>query len=336
MTRLPSQASALLPTARCEPRYCVQESFGPHLIKLDVRQESGRHTQVFSELTQHLGLGDYATWDENQRAAWLRLELESPRPLIPSAWSPCEEVQEVLDTFAVIAETPLEALGCYVISMARSASDVLAVQLLLKITGCSLTIPVSPLFETLDDLDNAPEIVSSLLTCENYRQRVADGMVVMIGYSDSAKDAGMLTAGWAQYRAQEALLEVAAKNDIPLQLFHGRGGTIGRGGAPAHQALLSQPPGSLKQGLRVTEQGEMIRTKLGLKPLAINTFGQYASAILQANLMPPPAPEQSWRELMDMLGENACSHYRGWVREEPNFVPYFRQATPEQELANLP
>jgi len=161
-------------------------------------------------------------------------------------------------------------------------------------------------------------------------------MIVMIGYSDSAKDAGMLTAGWAQYRAQEALLEVAAKNNIPLQLFHGRGGTIGRGGAPAHQALLSQPPGSLKQGLRVTEQGEMIRTKLGLKPLAINTFGQYASAILQANLMPPPAPEQSWRELMDMLGESACSHYRGWVREEPNFVPYFRQATPEQELANLP
>ena len=311
-------------------------SFGPHLIKLDIRQESGRHTQVFSELTQYLGLGDYATWDENQRAAWLRLELESPRPLIPSAWSPCEEAQEVLDTFAVIAETPLEALGCYVISMARSASDVLAVQLLLKITGCSLSIPVSPLFETLDDLDNAPEIVSSLLTCENYRQRVADGMIVMIGYSDSAKDAGMLTAGWAQYRAQEALLEVAAKNNIPLQLFHGRGGTIGRGGAPAHQALLSQPPGSLKQGLRVTEQGEMIRTKLGLKPLAINTFGQYASAILQANLMPPPAPEQSWRELMDMLGESACSHYRGWVREEPNFVPYFRQATPEQELANLP
>ena len=311
-------------------------SFGPHLIKLDIRQESGRHTQVLSELTQALALGDYAQWDETQRLRWLRTELNSPRPLIPAHWTPSADVKEVLDTFDVIAQTPLDALGCYVISMARSASDVLAVQLLLKTTGCSLDIPVAPLFETLDDLDNAPSIMTTLLACDDYRRRVADHLVIMIGYSDSAKDAGMLTAGWAQYRAQEALLQVCHAHGVHLLLFHGRGGTVGRGGAPAHQALLSQPPGSLEYGLRVTEQGEMIRTKLGLTPLAMNTFGQYASAILQANLLPPPAPDGAWRGLMDRLASDACTHYRNWIREEPNFVPYFRQATPEQELASLP
>lgn len=311
-------------------------SFGPHLIKLDIRQESGRHAQVLSELTQALCVGNYADWSETERVNWLRNELNSPRPLIPSQWEPSADVKEVLDTFYVIAQTPLDALGCYVISMARSASDVLAVQLLLKTTGCSLSIPVSPLFETLDDLDNAPAIMTSLLECEDYKRRIGNRLVIMIGYSDSAKDAGMLTAGWAQYRAQEALLTICEAQGVNLQLFHGRGGTIGRGGAPAHQALLSQPPGSLQHGLRVTEQGEMIRTKLGLTPLAINTFGQYASAILQANLLPPPAPDGAWRGLMDRLAADACDHYRGWIREEPNFVPYFRQATPEQELASLP
>ena len=161
-------------------------------------------------------------------------------------------------------------------------------------------------------------------------------MVVMIGYSDSAKDAGMLSAGWAQYRAQEALLKICSAHAVKLQLFHGRGGTIGRGGAPAHQALLSQPPGSLEQGLRVTEQGEMIRVKLGLKPLAVNTLGQYTSAILRGNLTPPPVPKTAWRELMTELADNACADYRSWVRGNPHFVEYFRQATPEPELASLP
>lgn len=146
----------------------------------------------------------------------------------------------------------------------------------------------------------------------------------------------MLAAGWAQYQAQETLLECCERHGVALTLFHGRGGTIGRGGAPAHQALLSQPPGSLAQGLRVTEQGEMIRTKLGMTALAVNTLGQYASAILQANLLPPPEPTSEWRELMGELASRSCEIYRRWVREDPQFVPYFRQATPEQELASLP
>ena len=310
--------------------------FGPHLITLDIRQESGRHAAVLGELTAYLGLGNYLDWDEPKRVAWLREELGNRRPLIPDHWQPSAEVHEVLDTFKVIADTPRAALGCYVISMASSASDVLAVQLLLKATGGPVDLPVAPLFETLDDLDRSSSVIKSLLEQPDYQARINHHLTVMIGYSDSAKDAGMLAAGWAQYRAQESLLAVCDEYDVALQLFHGRGGTIGRGGAPAHQALLSQPPGSLEHGLRVTEQGEMIRTKLGLMPLAVNTLGQYASAILQANLLPPPSPKASWRELMNTLASTSCAGYRRWVRDEPNFVAYFRQATPEQELASLP
>ena len=312
------------------------DSFGAHLVTLDVRQESTRHSDVIGEITTALGLGNYSEWSETDKQDFLKAEITNPRPLLPLNFAASEPCQEVLDTFRVIAETPREALGCYVISMASEPSDVLAVQLLLKATGGPLDLPVSPLFETLDDLDGAPSTLDALLSDAAFRERTGHSMVVMIGYSDSAKDAGMLSAGWAQYRAQEALLNVCQSHGVSLQLFHGRGGTIGRGGAPAHQALLSQPPGSLEQGLRVTEQGEMIRVKLGLKPLAINTLGQYTSAILRGNLTPPPVPKPEWRELMNELAEQACTDYRSWVRGNPNFVEYFRQATPEPELASLP
>jgi phosphoenolpyruvate carboxylase len=311
-------------------------TFGAHLVTLDVRQESTRHSDVIGEITLALGLGDYRDWSEADKLAFLQNEIKEARPLIPIGFACSPPCQEVLDTFNVIAKAPREALGCYVISMASDASDVLAVQLLLKATGGPLDLPVSPLFETLDDLDGAPKTIAALLKDDDYVNRIDHSLVVMIGYSDSAKDAGMLTAGWAQYRAQEQLLEVCERHNVKLQLFHGRGGTIGRGGAPAHQALLSQPPGSLQQGLRVTEQGEMIRVKLGLEPLAVNTLGQYTSAILRANLTPPPVPTPQWRSLMDALAESACNGYRNWVREHPNFVTYFRQATPEPELASLP
>ena len=312
------------------------ETFGSHLVTLDVRQESTRHSDVIGEITEALGLGDYRSWSELEKQTFLEAEITNARPLLPINFNPSEPCLEVLDTFRVIADAPREALGCYVISMASQPSDVLAIQLLLKATGGPLDLPVSPLFETLDDLDGAPATIDALLNNASFKERANSSMVVMIGYSDSAKDAGMLSAGWAQYRAQEALLKICSAHAVKLQLFHGRGGTIGRGGAPAHQALLSQPPGSLEQGLRVTEQGEMIRVKLGLKPLAVNTLGQYTSAILRGNLTPPPVPKTAWRELMTELADNACADYRSWVRGNPHFVEYFRQATPEPELASLP
>jgi phosphoenolpyruvate carboxylase len=310
--------------------------FGVHLVRHDVRQDSARHTQALSELTTWLGLGDYAAWDEEARRAFLLRELASRRPLVPHHWQPSAEVQEVLDTCAVVASQPPQALGAYVISMARQASDVLAVHLLLKEAGCSHSLPVAPLFETLDDLSRAREVVAELLRDSWYRGHIEGRLMVMIGYSDSAKDAGVLAAAWAQYRAQEELLQTCGDFDTRLTLFHGRGGTIGRGGAPAGEALLSQPPGSLKNGLRVTEQGEMIRAKLGWSSMAVKTLALYTGAICRANLLTPPAPRAQWRELMSALAADSCEAYRAVVREEADFVPYFRHATPEQELAKLP
>ncbi len=312
------------------------QCFGVHLVRHDIRQDSARHTTVLSEITSYLGLGDYAEWDEPARQAFLLQELGNRRPLLPSNWQPGDEVQEVLDTCAVIArQTPL-ALGAYVISMARQPSDVLAVHLLLKEAGCPFDLPVSPLFETLDDLERSRQVIESLLQNPWYHQHIDGHLMVMIGYSDSAKDAGVLAASWAQYTAQEELLSCCADHGVELTLFHGRGGTIGRGGAPAREALLSQPPGSLRNGLRVTEQGEMIRTKLGLTSLAVKTLALYTDAILKANLQTPPVPKLQWRTMMDDLATASCAAYRAVVRDEPDFVTYFRHATPEQELGKLP
>ncbi|AIK17058.1 phosphoenolpyruvate carboxylase [Glaesserella parasuis] len=310
--------------------------FGLGLSRLDIRQESTRHEMAIAEITRYIGLGDYSQWTEDDKQAFLVRELSSRRPLVPTNWTPSPETKEILDTCKVVAEQPEGVISAYVISMAREASDVLAVHLLLKEAGCKTTIPVSPLFETLDDLDHCEKVMTDLFNIGWYRGVINDKQMVMIGYSDSAKDAGMLAASWAQYRAQEALVNLSEKYNVELTLFHGRGGTIGRGGAPAHAALLSQPPRSLKNGLRVTEQGEMIRFKLGLPAVAVSSLDLYASAILEANLCPPPEPKQEWRDVMDKGSEISCDIYRGIVRGEPDFVPYFRAATPEQELSKLP
>ncbi|WP_409421788.1 phosphoenolpyruvate carboxylase [Pseudaeromonas sp. ZJS20] len=310
--------------------------FGINLSKLDIRQDGERHGLVLSELTRYLGLGDYNQWGEEDKQAFLLNELNSRRPLLPRDWQPSEESQEVLDTCRVIAEVDPDAFGIYIISMARQPSDVLAVQLLLKECGVSFRMPVAPLFETQNDLQNAAAVMNRLLSVDWYRGYIQGQQYVMIGYSDSAKDAGMIAANWAQYRAMEALVDIAEREGLKLNLFHGRGGTVGRGGGPAHQAILSQPPGSLKGGFRVTEQGEMIRFKFGLARVAITSLKLYTSAVLEANLLPPAKPKQAWCDLMEQLAQVSCDHYRSVIRDEPDFVPYFRASTPEMELGKLP
>lgn len=310
--------------------------FGLSLSRLDIRQESTKHSDAIAEITRYIGLGDYSQWTEDDKQAFLIRELSSRRPLLPQNWTPSKETQEILDTCKVISEQKEGIISCYIISMARTASDVLAVHLLLKECGLPYHLPVVPLFETLDDLEASETVMRQLFNIGWYRGVINNKQMVMIGYSDSAKDAGMMAASWAQYRAQEQLVNLCDELGIELTLFHGRGGTIGRGGAPAHAALLSQPPRSLKNGLRATEQGEMIRFKLGLPAIAVGCLELYASAILEANLLPPPEPKSSWREVMDELAVISCKIYRGIVRENKDFVPYFRSATPEQELSKLP
>lgn len=309
--------------------------FGISLVKLDIRQHSERHEGAVAEITKALNMGDFSAWNEQERQQFLITELQNPRPLLPKkVWS--EDTQEVLDTYAMIAQQPSELFGIYIISMASQVSDILTVNLLMNAANVSWKMPIAPLFETLDDLNNAPTVMAELFTIDSYKEYCEKAHYVMIGYSDSAKDAGVLAATWGQYQSQEKLVEVFVEQNIELKLFHGRGGTIGRGGGPAHDAIASQPPGTLDGGLRVTEQGETIRHKFGLPNLATRSLHLYASAILECLVTPPPAPKDEWRQLIEEMAQDSCDIYRSYVQTNENFVKYFRQTTPEQELASLP
>ena len=309
--------------------------FGLTLMRLDIRQESTRHADVFNAITEYLQLGSYNDWPEAQKQEFLLAELQSRRPLIPADFPASDEVAEVLRTFRVLAQQPATALGAYIISMATHPSDVLAVRLLQKEAGCRQPQRIVPLFETLDDLEGAADTLDQLLSVDWYKQDINGRHEVMIGYSDSAKDAGFFAASWAQFRTQEALSAVCERHGVHLTLFHGRGGSASRGGGPAREALLSQPPGTIKGSVRVTEQGEMIQFKFGLQDIAQENIELYACGCLEATLAPPPAPKQAWRTMMQALADESVKQYRRIVHEDARFVPYFRTVTPEQELRRL-
>ena len=327
--------------------------FGLTLTRLDIRQESDRHSQVDAELCEFYQLGDYLSWDETQKQEFLLKELHSKRPLLPPQagacdlskvkeldaeeefWQPTDDCNEVLKTMQVIAAQGDEGVGNYIISMASEPSDILSVALLLKAAGVERRLPIVPLFETLDDLQFAAERMDKLFALPWYKKYCGLNQQVMIGYSDSAKDAGNMAAAWAQYKTQEELVNCAQRHSVELTLFHGRGGTVGRGGGPAQRAILAQPPGSVKGRLRVTEQGEMIRFKFGFPAVALRSLKIYLAAVLEATLLPPKAAEDEWRTLMESMAQQSVKSYRAMVRENKDFVPYFRSATPEQELGKL-
>jgi phosphoenolpyruvate carboxylase len=327
--------------------------FGLTLTRLDIRQESDRHSQVVAELCEFYQLGDYLSWDETQKQEFLLKELHSKRPLLPPQagacdlskvkdfdaeeefWQPTDDCNEVLKTMQVIAAQGDEGVGNYIISMASEPSDILSVALLLKAAGVERRLPIVPLFETLDDLQFAAERMDKLFALPWYKKYCGLNQQVMIGYSDSAKDAGNMAAAWAQYKTQEELVNCAQRHSVELTLFHGRGGTVGRGGGPAQRAILAQPPGSVKGRLRVTEQGEMIRFKFGFPAVALRSLKIYLAAVLEATLLPPKAAEDEWRTLMESMAQQSVKSYRAMVRENKDFVPYFRSATPEQELGKL-
>lgn len=313
--------------------------FGITLLRLDIRQESTRHMQAVDAITRYLDIGRYEKWSEEEKQQFLLEELQNRRPLVDQGFFESDycspEVREILDTCAVIAEQGSEGLGAYVISMAKKPSDVLAVMLLQKAAGVREPMRVVPLFETLDDLNNALDTMSALLALPFYRERVAGGQEIMIGYSDSAKDAGFLGAAWAQYRAQEQLTAIFREHKVPLTLFHGRGGSLSRGGSPTRTALLSQPPGSIAGRIRVTEQGEVIRFKFGRPTVAAYNLQQYIATTLEATLLPPAQPKPEWRTEMDRLTQASVQAYREVVRDDPALVAYLRTVTPETELSRL-
>lgn len=312
--------------------------FGPNLVRLDIRQSADRHADAMDEVVSYLGLAregrGYQDWSEAEKIDFLTAELKNPRPLLPAGWQASAEVQEVLDTCRVVAGDAGEGISQYVISMASMPSDLLSVLLLLKDCGFQGRLPIVPLFETLEDLTRAPEVLRRLLEIDWYREHIAGAQQVMIGYSDSAKDAGQLAAAWAQYQAAEKLVPVAAEYGVKLVLFHGRGGAVGRGGGPARDAILSQPPESVSGSLRVTEQGEMIRFKLGLPGLAADTIGRYLRAVLEVTLTPPPPPKDAWRSAMQRLAADAVAGYREVV-QDAGFAELFHSLTPAEELSTL-
>jgi len=313
--------------------------FGLTLVRLDLRQEAGRHADALSALSDRLGEAGYAEWEEADRVAWLCRHLEqggsAVAAVLDAEGSFTDDVRDVIATFRVAAAVPPDSLGAYVISMATEPSDVLAVELLQLAAGVRPPLRVVPLFETVSDLHEAGETVRKLMAIPWYRRRIAGRQEIMLGYSDSAKDGGRLAASWELYRAQEDIVAACRDAAVHVALFHGRGGTIGRGGGPTHLAIQSQPPGSVDGSLRVTEQGEMIDAKFGLPGIAVRTLELYLTATLEATLLGGSAPEPPWRALLDELADRSRADYREIVHGRLTFLEYFRAATPERELAYL-
>ena len=304
-------------------------AFGTTLVRLDIREHAARHTDTLDAITRALGRGAYAEWSEPQRQQFLTRALNDRDIRIPEGRELDPNVGEVLSTFRAIAEIPEDSLGAYVVSMTHEPSDVLAVQFLQQQFGSRLR--VVPLFEQVDTLDRAAEITRALLAI-----RPVHAMEVMIGYSDSAKDGGRLAADWALYKTQESITNVCRDAGVELTLFHGRGGSIGRGGGPTYLALRSQPPGSIAGRLRVTVQGEMIQSQFDLDDIAIRTLEVYTTATVEGTLRPPAAPSAQWRAAMDRLARTAHDVYRRVVYDEAAFLEYFRAATPIEELGAMP
>ncbi|KAG8639056.1 phosphoenolpyruvate carboxylase 4 [Manihot esculenta] len=326
-------------------------TFGMVLMKLDLRQESGRHAETLDAITKYLDMGMYSEWDEEKKLEFLTRELKGKRPLVPPTIEVAPDVKEVLDSFRVAAELGSDSLGAYVISMASNASDVLAVELLQKDARLAVsgelgrpcpggTLRVVPLFETVKDLRGAGSVIRKLLSIGWYREHIIKNhnghQEVMVGYSDSGKDAGRFTAAWELYKAQEDVVAACNEYGIKVTLFHGRGGSIGRGGGPTYLAIQSQPPGSVMGTLRSTEQGEMVQAKFGLPHTAVRQLEIYTTAVLLATLCPPlPPREKKWCNVMEEISKICCENYRSTVYDNPEFLAYFHEATPQAELGFL-
>lgn len=319
--------------------------FGLTLMPLDIREDARLHAAALDEIFRYYGMEqDYLNMDEAARQALLTAEIENPRPLFPpetSHFSP--NTQMIIATWRMIA-TAYQQFGTGVIdtviaSMSQQPSDVLALLLLASEVGVQNYLDLVPLFETIDDLHNAPQVMTVLFDNPVYLKHLKERRMrqqIMIGYSDSSKDGGYLTSNWHLYQAQQALADVCDRYDISLELFHGRGGSIGRGGGPTNRAILSQPPASLRGGIKITEQGEVIAYRYSNHHIARRHLHQVLSAVmLSLGNASQHQVKPEWSAAMEALSGYGRSTYRNFVYETEGFLDYWQQATPINELSQL-
>jgi phosphoenolpyruvate carboxylase len=329
--------------------------FGLHVASLDLRQNSARHSEALDEITEIYELPRFSEREENARVEWLSNELSTSRPLVAADARLSDATAETLGVFRVarraLDEMGDDVLGTYIVSMTRDVSDLLAVLVLAKEAGlyrparkrtpAVSRIGVTPLFETIDDLRHAKDVLTRLFENPIYAAVLRgreNRQEVMLGYSDSSKDGGILTSSWELYKSQESIARVAEQHGTELTLFHGRGGTVGRGGGPSHKAILAQPSGTVGGRIKITEQGEVISSKYGLHEIALRSMELAISAVLEASLPDGPKPHSvlpEWRDAMEELSGAALLAYRELVHDTEGFAEYFTSATPVDELSHL-
>ena len=309
--------------------------FGINLARLDIRQESTRHQKLIADVLDKKYKINFSSLSESKKINLLNLLIKQKKYFIDNLKIKHKDNKEVWNTFKQISKEPEQCMGAYVISMTSKASDILSVYFLQKQAETKNLLRVVPLFETLDDLKNAKSVMENIFKLSWYRRLINHKQEVMIGYSDSSKDAGKLSASWHQYKLQEELRNLAKKYKIDLVFFHGRGGSAGRGGGPIQATLKSQPANTVNGKIRITDQGEVIQQKYGYKPLAEYNLCSYIGAVMDASLNPPPKSKKNWRELIEKMSEIATSAYRKNLNQSEDFIRYFKTVTPHKSLGKL-
>lgn len=333
------------------------EMFGFHLATLDIRNHSGEHEAAITEILKAVSIVDnYAALSEEEKFGILEQVLSEPRPLLLLEEDYSKETQEVLNTFKMIKRAHHEfgrrSIEVYLVSMTQSASDLLEVLVLAKEAGIyrlhadgtvESHIHVAPLLETIDDLVAGPKIMKTLFEMDVYRNHIAERgnhQEIMLGYSDGSKDGGTLTANWKLFKAQQEIHEMARQFKIRLKFFHGRGGSLGRGGGPLNRSILSQPAETLGDGVKITEQGEVLSSRYLLEDIAYRNLEQAASALLEAsarakNTEQGNLREKTWEKAMEEISKHSLKKYQSLVFGDKDFLTYFTEATPLKELGAL-
>jgi phosphoenolpyruvate carboxylase len=319
--------------------------FGLHLVPLDIREDARLHREALDEMFRAYGqCDDYVKLPEEEKQVLLTREICNRRPFFPVEPQFSETTNRIISTWRMVARAQRRygkvVIDSVIASMSTAPSDTLAMLLLAREVGVQDDVDLVPLFETIEDLQAAPVVMEALFTNPEYRAHLdVRGMrqQIMLGYSDSNKDGGYLASNWNLYVAQQALTEVCAKHGVQLELFHGRGGSIGRGGGPTNRAIQSQPPSAFQGHIKITEQGEVIAYRYSNIEIARRHLNQVMHAVLISLGMPTkPAVSGEWREAMDTLSELGAVEYRRFVYETPGFIDYWQQATPINELARMP